>query len=48
MIKNVLNILLLFLILIFDTPAYPVETSPRAIEKYALKISNKFAKTYCN
>tara|TARA_S200000501_G_C20504547_1_gene604130 strand:- start:115 stop:459 length:345 start_codon:yes stop_codon:yes gene_type:complete len=48
MIKNILNILLLLLFLLFDTPAYPVDSSPKAIEKYTLKISNKFANTYCN
>ena len=48
MIKNILHILLSFLILIFDTPAYPVDSSTKAIEKYTLKISNKFATTYCN
>jgi len=48
MIKNILNILLALLFLILDTPAYPVDSSPKAIEKYTLKISNKFANTYCN
>ena len=48
MIKNILNILLLFLFFIFDTPAYPVDSSLKAIEKYTLKISSKFANTYCN
>ena len=48
MIKNILNILLLLLFFIFDTPAYPVDFSSKAIEKYTLKISNKFANTYCN
>tara|TARA_Y100000739_G_C20393158_1_gene366592 strand:+ start:300 stop:644 length:345 start_codon:yes stop_codon:yes gene_type:complete len=48
MIKNILNILLLFLFLILETPAYPLDSSPKAIEKYTLKISRKFASTYCN
>ena len=48
MIKNILNILLLFLFLIFDTPVYPIDSSQKAIEKYSLKISNKFSNTYCN
>ena len=48
MIKYILSILLLFLLLIFDTPAYPINSSPKAIEKYTLKISRKFANTYCN
>ncbi len=52
MFKNFLNILLSFLLpfllLIFDTSAYPLDSSPKAIEKYTLKISRKFARTYCN
>ena len=48
MIKNIFNILLLFLFLIFDTPSYPIDSSQKAIEKYSLKISNKFSNTYCN
>ena len=48
MIKNILPNLLLFLLLIFNSPAYPVDTSPKSIEKYTLKISSKFANTYCN
>ena len=48
MIKNILHILLLFLLLIFDTPVYPVDFSLKSIEKYTLKISSKFANTYCN
>ena len=34
--------------MIFDNPAYPADYSPKAIEKYNLKISSKFANTYCN
>ena len=48
MIKNILHILFLCLLLIFETPAYPVDSSQKLIEKYTLRISNKFAKTYCN
>ena len=48
MIKYILNILLSFLFLIFNSPAYPVDSSPKAIEKYTLKISRKFSNTYCN
>ena len=48
MIKNILNILLSFLFLIFETPVYSLDSSPKAIEKYSLKISRKFANTYCN
>ena len=48
MIKNILIILLSFFFLIFETPVYPLDSSPKAIEKYTLKISRKFANTYCN
>ena len=48
MIKNILNILLLFLFLIFDLPVYSVDSSQKAIDNYSLKISSKFANTYCN
>ena len=48
MIKNIFLILLSFLLLIFDTPAYSLDTSPKSIEKYTSKISSKFANTYCN
>ena len=48
MIKNILNFLILFLFLIFVSPAYPEDSSPNAYEKYTLKISRKFANTYCN
>ena len=48
MIKKILSILLSFLLLMFETPAYSINSSPKAIEKYNLKISRKFANTYCN
>ena len=48
MIRYIVNILLSFLLLIFETAAYPLDSSPKAIEKYTLKISRKFANTYCN
>ena len=48
MIKNILNILLLIFFLIFDSPAFPLDSSQKAIEKYSLKISTKFTNTYCN
>ena len=47
MINNIF-IILLFLFLIYDSPAYPIDSSQKAIEKYSLKISNKFSNTYCN
>ena len=48
MIRNILNILLSFLLLILVTPAYSIDISPMVIEKYTLKISRKFSNTYCN
>tara|TARA_Y100000739_G_scaffold217816_1_gene214665 strand:- start:219 stop:563 length:345 start_codon:yes stop_codon:yes gene_type:complete len=48
MLKIILNFLILFLFFIFGNPAYTSDSSANAIEKYTLKISRKFAKTYCN
>ena len=48
MIKNILNLLAIFLFFTFGTPAHPTDSSAMAIEKYTLKISRKFANTYCN
>jgi len=48
MMKNILNILILLLFLIFDSAAFSVDSSPKDIDKYNLKISSKFANTYCN
>ena len=48
MIRSIFNIILLFLLVMFDTPVYPIDFSQKAIEKYNLKISRKFSNTYCN
>ena len=48
MIKNILIILLSFLLLIFDKPVNSIDFSPITIENYTLKISRKFSNTYCN
>ena len=48
MVKRVFAIFTLTLLLIFSSPVYSLETSPRTIEKYTKKISNKFTRTYCN
>ena len=48
MIRNILNIFLSFILLIFDTPVHSIDFSPIAIENYTLKISRKFSNTYCN
>ena len=46
--KYILNLLISFIVLICAFPAYPNDSSQVAIEKYTLKISKKFANTYCN
>ena len=48
MIRKILNILLLFILFIIGSPVYSIDFSEKAIEKYTLKISKKFANTYCN
>ena len=48
MIRNILNYLLCFLLLIFDTPVYPIDFPTEVIENYTLRISRKFSNTYCN
>ena len=34
--------------MIIATPAYPADYSAKTIEKYTLRVSRKFANTYCN
>ena len=48
MFKYFLNILLSFLLLVFDTPVYPIDYAPKIIENYTQKIAKKFSNTYCN
>tara|TARA_B100000524_G_C23549807_1_gene334399 strand:- start:148 stop:489 length:342 start_codon:yes stop_codon:yes gene_type:complete len=48
MISNIFNSLLLCILIIFAKPVYSIEFSDTTIEKYTLKISNKFSNTYCN
>ena len=48
MIKRVFTIFILTLLLLFNSPAYPLDTSSKTLEKYTKKISNKFTRTYCN
>ena len=48
MVKRVFTILILTLLLLFCSPVYSSDTSSKTLEKYTKKISNKFAKTYCN
>ena len=48
MIKRVFTIFILTLLLLFNSPAYSLDTSSKTLEKYTKKISNKFTRTYCN
>ena len=48
MIKRVFTIFILTLILLFNCPVYSLDMSPKTIDKYTKKISNKFTRTYCN
>ncbi len=48
MIKKVFTIFILTLHLLFISPVYSLDTSPKTLEKYTKKISNKFTRTYCN
>lgn len=48
MIKGFFNFLLSFLLLTIDSPIHSSGISEEVIENYTLKISRKFAKTYCN
>jgi len=48
MIRKVFAIFLLTLHLLFSSPVYSLDTSSKTLEKYTKRISNKFARTYCN
>jgi len=48
MMRIISNILLLLVVLIFNSPVFSIDISQKAIEKYTLKISRKFSNTYCN
>ena len=48
MIKRVFTIFILTLLILFNSPVYSLDTSPKTLEKYTKKISNKFTRTYCN
>ena len=47
MVKRVFTIFILSLLL-FNSPAYSLDTSYETLEKYTKKISQKFTRTYCN
>ena len=48
MFQRVFALFILTLLLIFSSPVYSLDTSSKIIENYTKKISNKFARTYCN
>ena len=48
MIKRVFTIFTLTLLLFFSSPVHSLDDSPKTLEKYTKKISNKFTRTYCN
>ena len=48
MIKRVFTIFILTLHLFCTSPVYSLDTSVKTLEKYTKKISDKFARTYCN
>ena len=48
MIKKVFTMLILTLLIIFNSPVYSLDISSKTLEKYTKKISNKFTRTYCN
>ena len=48
MIKRVFTILTATLFIVFGSPVYSLDNSPKTLEKYNKKISNKFTRTYCN
>ncbi len=48
MIKRVCTLLILTLLLLFNSPVYSLSTSSKTLENYTKKISNKFTRTYCN
>ncbi len=48
MMKRVFTIFILTLLLLFYSPVYSLDTSSNTLEKYTIKISNKFTRTYCN
>ncbi len=48
MIKIVFTIFTIILLVLFSSPVYSLDTSPKTLEKYTKKISNKFTRTYCN
>ena len=48
MIKRVFTLLISIFLLLCSYPVYSLDTSPKTLERYTKKISNKFTRTYCN
>ena len=48
MIKRVFAMFILSFLFLISSPVYSLDTSSKTLEKYTKKISNKFARTYCN
>ena len=48
MIKRVFTLFTLTVLLLFSSPVYSLDNSPKTLAKYTKKISNKFTNTYCN
>ena len=48
MIKRVLTIFILYLLFLYNSPVYSLDSSSKSLLKYTKKISNKFTRTYCN
>jgi len=48
MIQRVFIISILSLMVFFNSPTFAKDISPKTLEKYTNKISNKFTRTYCN
>ena len=48
MIKRIFIILIFVLVIVFNRPVYSIDGSPKSLDRYMKKISNKFSRTYCN
>ena len=48
MFKRIIPIFVLTFLFLFSIPVYSLDSSPKTLEKYTKKISNKFTRTYCN
>ncbi len=48
MINRIFTIFILILLVVLSSPAYSLDISSKALDKYTKKISNKFSRTFCN